>query len=207
MLLECEQCQAIVDAEILSKYEIYDEVAPTFRCTFARCPRCSSPFLATQEEDFPDGWQTPQRLYPTIGPFVSSSLPKPIREAYEEAHRCYKVRAYTATAIMCRKALEGICVEHGVQERNLSQSLAQMRDKGIIEKRLFDWADALRISGNEAAHDVHVTVSAEDARDILDFTNALTEYVFTFRDKFEAFKARRSQRATGQQLPARSGDT
>ena len=53
-------------------------------------------------------------------------------------------------------------------------------------------SDALRISGNEAAHDVNVTTSPEDARDILEFTNALLEYVFTFRDKFEEFKKRRS---------------
>ena len=35
---------------------------------------------------------------------------------------------------------------------------------------------------------------ADDARDILEFTNALLEYVFTFRDRFEAFKIRREQR-------------
>ncbi len=49
--------------------------------------------------------------------------------------------------------------------------------------RLFEWADALRIAGNEAAHDVKVTTSKEDARDILELTNALLEYVFTFRDR------------------------
>jgi hypothetical protein len=198
MLLECDHCQAIVDAELLEAYDVHDAIAPSFRISFAKCPRCSSPFLATQEEDFPEGWQHPQRLYPSEESPTSSALPKPIREAVEEANRCLRVRAYTAAAIMCRKALEGICVEHGVKERNLSKSLEEMRDKGIIEKRLFDWADALRISGNEAAHDVYVTVSAEDARDILDFTNALTEYVFTFRDKFETFQKRRQQRAQDQ---------
>jgi hypothetical protein len=35
----------------------------------------------------------------------------------------------------------------------------------------------------------------ENAREILDFTNALSEYVITFRDKFEAFQKRREQRA------------
>lgn len=52
------------------------------------------------------------------------------------------------------------------------------------------------ISGNEAAHDVNVTISAEDARDILEFTNALLEYVFTFRDKFEEFKKRRANKTS-----------
>ena len=52
----------------------------------------------------------------------------------------------------------------------------------------YEWADALRISGNEAAHDISVTVSSDDSRDVIEFTKALLEYVFTFRDKFEEFK-------------------
>jgi hypothetical protein len=69
--------------------------------------------------------------------------------------------------------------------------LKELKDQGVIENRLYEWADALRISGNEAAHDVNVTISPDDAKDIIEFTNALLEYVFTFRDKFEAFKKRR----------------
>jgi hypothetical protein len=95
---------------------------------------------------------------------------------------------------MCRKTLEGLCAEHNVTGKNLVQALRELKEQNIIEQRLYEWADALRISGNEAAHDVSVTVTAEDARDILEFTNALLEYVFTFRDKFEAFKERQAQR-------------
>jgi len=46
--------------------------------------------------------------------------------------------------------------------------------------------------GNVAAHGVELGTTAEDAGDILDFTNALIEYVFTFRDRFDQFKARRA---------------
>ena len=63
-----------------------------------------------------------------------------------------------------------------------------MKEKGIIENRLFEWADALRISGNEAAHGVNSNISSQDAKDILEFTHALLEYVFTFQEKFEEFK-------------------
>ena len=100
---------------------------------------------------------------------------------------------------MCRKTLEGICVEHGIKGNNLVKSLKELKDKGIIENRLYEWADTLRISGNEAAHDVKVTISPEDARDVLEFTNALLEYMFTFRDKFEQFKQRRLAKSSKQQ--------
>ena len=63
--------------------------------------------------------------------------------------------------------------------------------KQLIDGRLKEWADQLRLTGNEAVHDVDAKVSHQDARDTLDFTKALSEYVFTFRDKFEEFKKRR----------------
>jgi len=69
-----------------------------------------------------------------------------------------------------------------------------MKKQGIIESRLFEWADTLRISGNEAVHDLAVTVPADDARDILEFTNALLEYMFTFKDKFEQYKKRQKEK-------------
>ena len=50
----------------------------------------------------------------------------------------------------------------------------------------------MRVAGNEAAHDVQVQVSPQDANDMLEFTRALLEYVFTFRRRFERFKERRA---------------
>ena len=69
-----------------------------------------------------------------------------------------------------------------------------MKDQGIIESRLFEWADTLRISGNEAAHDLDVTVASDDARDIMEFTKALLEYVFSFKDKYEQYKKRQEKK-------------
>ena len=42
------------------------ELPPRFRYTFAKCPRCESSLLAVQEEDFPEGWQAPARLFPAV---------------------------------------------------------------------------------------------------------------------------------------------
>jgi hypothetical protein len=51
----------------------------------------------------------------------------------------------------------------------------------------------LRTIGNEAAHGVEFVVSSEGAQDTLEFTEALIEYVFTYRDKIESFKKRRAK--------------
>jgi hypothetical protein len=42
--------------------------------------------------------------------------------------------------------------------------------------------------GNEAAHGVELAISAEDARDTLEFTDALIQYVFTYRDNLKLSK-------------------
>ncbi len=95
---------------------------------------------------------------------------------------------------MCRRTLEGICAHHNMQGGNLVKKLQQLRADGVIEQRLFEWADSLRMVGNEAAHDVTSTVSKEDARDLLDFTRALVEYIFTFTESFRKFQERRARR-------------
>jgi hypothetical protein len=186
----------MVNAEVVAQYEhIYTEGNDfadfTVRCQLLKCPNCENPFLITEDEVF--GTQV---LYPHADNRINPNLPTPIKSAYREALVCFKSKAYTATAIMCRKTLEGICVENGATGNNLVVNLKTLKDKGIIESRLYEWADALRISGNEAAHDVNIAVSQENARDILEFTNALLEYIFTFRDKFEQFKQRRSANET-----------
>lgn len=193
MILECKNCQAFVNAEFVADYKYYFDI-PEANVTnipgeyeLWKCPKCDNPFLLETSE-IAGGLTV---LYPPDHNRINPNLPTSLKSAYAEAISCFKAKAYTATAIMCRKTLEGICAEHGVTGNNLVSNLKHLRDKGIIESRLFEWADALRISGNEAAHDVKVTISAEDARDVLDFTNALLEYIFTFRDKFQQFKQRR----------------
>ncbi len=97
---------------------------------------------------------------------------------------------------MCRKTLEGIVDEKKIVAKNLAAALKEMKENGIIENRLYEWADILRITGNEAAHEVNVHLSQQDARDILEFTHALLEYIFTFQEKFNQFQNRQSRSKT-----------
>lgn len=203
MLVECENCQAIVDGELIAYYVDYDaQVDMSGKYSFLKCPRCSRPFIMLQISDGSSGppdedlWDEPKRLYPPIEMGVNTAIPAPLRSAYDEARACFRANAYTATVIMCRKTLEGIADQNNIDVRNLAAALREMKDKGIIENRLYEWADALRISGNEAAHGVNSKISAQDAKDILEFTHALLEYVFTFQEKFEQFKNRQSQSKT-----------
>jgi hypothetical protein len=192
MVVECTQCGVTVDGLVVASYESYEEgTCTTGRYTLLKCPRCESPALMLQTDDFaPLGEDTPTRIYPERE-ITSLSIPVNIRHTFAEAQLCFRSKAYTAAAIMCRKTLEGLADEHKINSRNLADALIKMREQGIIENRLYEWAEALRISGNEAAHGVVTTVSAQDANDIIEFTNALLEYVFTFQDRFARWKFRR----------------
>jgi uncharacterized protein DUF4145 len=201
MLLECPDCEAVVDAKEIADHEFNEmfEGGPVpwnSRATFASCPRCGGPMLGYQD-DWGDGkgWNDPVRIYPPRDRNLHHSVPEAISAAFAEARVCLRAKAFTAAAIMCRKTLEGICSEHDVKSGTLAARLEKLKEKGVIENRLFDWAEALRAIGNEAAHDVDFVASREDAGDTIEFTEALIEYVFTYRHKFDEFMKRRAKAA------------
>jgi hypothetical protein len=211
MILNCFTCKALVDAQEISKYEenitddedynasVFDgeTFVSTFKAyTFLKCPNCKNPFLTCTlyNDDFVPYYQV-TTLYPTPNKTISSEVAVYIKKAFEEALLCFNTQAFTACVIMCRKTVEGICKEHKIQKGNLQDKLEAMKKQGIIDDNLFNWADALRLAGNDAAHDLDVTFSSEDAQDIINFTYAIIDYVFTYRKKFEEFKNRKNPNA------------
>ena len=178
-----------LNAVIEGRYSFGDESAPAERVFLCRCPRCNEPILLRDDEISPAA-----QVFPAPERPLSRSVPQPIRECFQEARDCLRTHAHTATALMCRRTLEAVAKDHGVEEANLATAIRAMREQGIIEARLFEWAEALRLVGNEAAHDVNRLIHGQDAQDVVEFTNALLEYLYTFRDQFEAFKQRRAAR-------------
>ncbi len=197
--LECQWCGKIVAAAVVSQYAYFEDGPDVpVRYLFVRCPACNNPMVARQEND--GDWNDdrdfsePVRYLPAPSR-AGSAVPPAVAQAFEEATKCLSVGAYSAAAVMCRKTIDAVIAEHQIKARHLSEGLKLMRDQGLIEPRLFEWADALRLTGNRAAHDAAVSISRVDARDMIDFTSAIIEYVFTFRDRFEAFQSRRRSKS------------
>ena len=55
----------------------------------------------------------------------------------------------------------------GVAAGSLVQRLRKIRDAGVIDGRLVEWADDLRVLGNVGAHYTTERVTREDAEDAL----------------------------------------
>jgi hypothetical protein len=194
----CHNCKKSVSGVRIADYskpKSPDQVHPE-KISFYRCPSCGLPIVLEQALIFfphtdQGEWATTAQLYPVSDYLVNPAIPAVLQAALSEAIQTHEAGVHTAAAIMCRRTLDGFCAENGATKKNLAANLKELRDNGTINDQLYEWADALRLSGNEAAHDVQVTFSAEDAQDLLDFTMAILDFTYSFRVKFEAFRMRR----------------
>lgn len=198
MIIECSECRQYVDAKESGSYwrHLNGGATSSFRYTLLGCTSCGSPILVRQTnvgntpED--DKWDTPFVIFPQNSTRANPNAPVNIRAAFEEAYSCFRSQAYTASAIMCCKTIEGVCAAQGINERSLSASLLKMKDEGFIDERLFEWSNALRAIGNDSTPGMGSTIMQPDAKDTLEFTTAVLDYMFSYRDRFEQFKRRRS---------------
>jgi hypothetical protein len=160
------------------------------------CGRCSQPFLIRQSLfGIPAEFETvteEKLLYPAEKRLPIDGLPKAIGSAYDQAARSFSASLFEPCVLMCRKCLEATCKGLGAQGRDLNSKLQSLLDGGHIDSRLLEWAHEIRLIGNEAAHDPGATVAKQDARDVLDFTEAILIYVFSLTSRFVAFRSRRA---------------
>jgi len=196
MAVHCPSCDAVTIGEPRGFTVYYDETdGPPERWTLLRCPN-AHPLLVVQNEyngsrmRFDD--DEPFRVYPPQDRQLSWAIPVELRDAHEEARRAFHGKAYKACVVMCGRTLEGACQVQGVEERSLQLSLAKMKEDGHIDGRLLEWAELLRDVRNAAAHFNTEEVSRQDAEDCLAYNEALLDYLYVLKGRFDAMKARRA---------------
>jgi len=186
-----EPNQVIFDpSEINTSYKEY---------ILSSCPKCKSPFLAVEEyvNNFEIGTylQHQEILYPTENAALLTLgvMPEQITKIYLQAKICFSKSLYEPSVIMSRKCLEAICKDLGATGKNLADKVENVKNTGKINDQLIRWATELRLIGNDAAHDLEIIISRQDAEDSLVFLNALLLYIYTLDKKFEDFLSRRSK--------------
>ena len=100
-----------------------------------------------------------------------------------------------ALEALCRNVLghaDGVSDEGRRPKRRLmlGNGIKELRQKKIIDERLFDWSQELHAFRNLAAHPEEMSITRQDAEDLQAFVNAITEYVYDLTDRYEEFKAR-----------------
>lgn len=189
---ECPRCQQKVTAKIEAHNEPWPDV--NFRIVrhfLARCGLCDQVLLLEKEGGTRWFERELQCLYPSPPRSLAPVIPDDLRRDHSEARTCFKAHAYTATVVMVRRTLEGVCHQHGITRKPLQKAFEEMRATGLIEGRLLEWAQELRLLGNQGAHFTGNSVSRQDAADALALAEALLDYLYVFSAKFEEFKRRR----------------
>jgi Domain of unknown function (DUF4145) len=212
IVVHCTECEKSVTGRSHGEHRYGDE-DDAHRHVFLSCPDCGGPFVVHQHgnmyrSDHGTGyvlrWEDKTVVFPADPQSLDPSVPINIATSYLEARRVYTAAsANTAAAIMCRRTLEGICGHLEAKGGNLAKKLDNLKERGLIEPRIHEWANhVLRSLGNDAAHDVDAVISKEDAKDALDFTKAIIEYIFVFETAFQRFKKRRTKEEAPAQPPS-----
>jgi len=168
-------------------------VEPPSEYALLQCDKCHGVSMQLREdygEGF-DGDDDPWIVFPEQRR-LSWEIPGPLRLEFDEARKCFGAKAYKATVVIVRRVLEGACQENNVQERTLVRSLEKMKANGLIDATIAEWADALRVLGNEGAHYTGKQVPRADAEDALAFAEALLDHIYVLRKRFEEFANRRA---------------
>lgn len=221
-IVDCPSCKAKVAAveEGRAERSYYDDEANQPHCTrlhVGKCPRCSSLLAGESEqirfENFDseyDEFSDVVRIYPNPPKtFSSHRIPKIATESLLEAERCLQANAHIAACAMLGRAFEALCrdvlrfEETTTNDKKkqrpimLGEGIKQLKDKNIIDERLYNWSQELQAFRNLAAHpDEESSISREDAQDLQAFVFAITEYVYDLTDRYNDFKSRAEYKKT-----------
>ena len=203
MLIECPHCQSRVNGTIKGESKVHDDGGYGIKEVLVECPACEASLLGSCERypsdyDGNDGsyiysWSALKRLWPEGEDGPGWEIPEIASISLDEAKRCFRGQCYSAAAVMCGRAIEGVCKHHRTSTKNLADGLKHLKTEGIIDARLYEWGEALRKHRNLGAHASTERVTKEDAQDLVDFAFAICEYVFVLNAKFEKFKQRQTK--------------
>jgi hypothetical protein len=172
----------------------------TLMFTTSRCPGCNkvSTFILVDFEELEPGGDQKARLfvnpaprvrYPIEGISDIEEFSEGLQRAYSSAINVYNVREWSAAAVLCRRALEGITValipesERKGSLYSLLQSLPEHRD---LRAPIMTLADAIRKGGNLGAHfDLEKEPDEETVTLMIDLLDYLLEYLFILPRKID----------------------
>jgi hypothetical protein len=210
--LFCPLCNILVEARVIARgsggfrgdaVNPLDEVDTEYHgehYSVALCGRCNGPFLVRESLfGVPGEFETitdEKLLFPPPPGGDLDGVPQSALSSLEQVDRSFKTGSYDAAALMCRRTVEAICKALAATGSNLASKLQSLYDSGHIDQKLLRWAHGVRLVGNDAAHEVEQVISREDARDILELTEAILLYVFSLDKKFREFQNRRAAATT-----------
>jgi HEPN domain-containing protein len=194
MVVDCPHCLVRIKSE--TKAWVATDADESY--FLVQCPTCHHALFGHAmafRDDYGDWqWETVQRLWPApslVEP--GPAIPSAARRDIKDAQKCLSHGIYSASAVLCGRALERLIKEKLGSNMMIGRGLAELKSKGFIDERLYNWAEALRKERNIGAHASDEDTTKENAQDTIDFTIAIFDYVYTLSEKYEQYLARKSK--------------
>jgi hypothetical protein len=131
-------------------------------------------------------------------------VPEQIANVFKEGATCLAVECWNAAGTMFRMCIDLATRPMVPREevpsltkrvrRDLGLRLPWLFDNGKLPADLRDLSTCIREDGNDGAH--QGTLTKHDAEDLLDFTNAILERLYTEPRRLDIAKERRARRRT-----------
>lgn len=161
-----------------------------------KCTTCSKPSVYRDEWDEQHKEWITALAYPTPVS-APTEVPAKIREAFDEAMSVLQ-RAPSLTAVGIRKCLEGMCDDQNAQGRTLEERIRFLGSNGVIPKTLNDMMQTSRAFANIGAHFGKSSVTADEAKVLIEFTLAIFEYIYVAPARIESARKSLEERGTNQ---------
>jgi hypothetical protein len=157
------------------------------------CPVCDditleqeSTFSEDSDIDYDGNPKSKYRvLYPSIT--LEKNTPEKVRKAFEAALKVKDIDGATCL-IALRRTLEMLCKDQGAKRGNLFNKLKQLSDTGVMPPIIDAMAVVLKNMGNKAAHADDHEFSPELVSSVIEFTQAILDYVYVLPAKLSAIQ-------------------
>ena len=197
IVMPCDHCGKVTAFKVHCKYNrdyTVDYVALDKAVWYLlECRRCGGPTLVERRttQDFPpdeDPVTTTFILYPAKTELIN--LPEAVEKEYKGALK-YQKSDPNACAVYVGRALDSLCRHENVPGKRLVEKLQNLITAKNLPAQLGTMADHLRELRNIGAHaDGDDEVTMKDAPIMLDFLEAILEYLYVAPAKIAAVQDR-----------------
>ncbi len=194
---QCEHCGRFTIIHTRTKYsysmddgDFGSGYKETVTWSIKQCAICDGITVIEDHDYDEDGvlWGESKIHYP-VTKISPNNLPDAVMKAYEAALKVRHVEP-NACAVLVGRTLEAACNHEKAQGKVLADKLNYLAKTGRIPNTLADMAQYLKELRNLGAHADEDEVTEEDVPIILDFVEAILEYLYIAPAKVEAVRAR-----------------
>ena len=131
-----------------------------------------------------------KRMWPQpVPPYSHPSLPEKVRTLFVDLQDMLKQNRSPSMIIAgCRAVMESAVKDLKGEGKTLADRVDYLKNKAIVNGVLADWAHHVRLTGNEAIHELEGT--QEDAAELVEFTKLFLQYTFEFPSRIQEARNR-----------------